>query len=1183
MSREILKKYASSIAFALIAVAFFVIAITSHSFTRNALRVASATEIRLGQKLNRLDRYVEQAMAPDTTGWMTLGELPEDMVIYKYMYDTLQSWRNEFIITNDAIRSPYFADQRLSRTEYGLNPPLAQIGEEWSFVNIGPKWYVAKTVKDGSCDVVAALEVCSMDAEGFSASPNESLLIPEFYSICPLQGYDGVEVCYEGKPIFLMANSSPDTTHLFANTPFRWLGLAFMVISLLLYVSKRRKLSAYLCSSVFFILFFILARFWGSQMTVSSQIFSPTIYAGGQIWSSFGDLMVLNLLIVCEFLAIFLSRDAIYAWASKGKSKCRMAGVWAVLALLFVAAFAYIIVSIVDLINNSTITFEIQWFKDGLQYTIMALVVYSLLFSSLLLLLKVMAGPFEFFTGKSMKLLNTISITAVAAVVAIVLFCFSAFLGFRKEESRVNVWANRLAVDRDLGLELHLRSIEQAIMMDEVIGVLTSVDGTTGMIANRLRETYLMRYVNDYDIQVSTCAINDIDCMVLFNRKLMGGTPIADVTNFVCQYSANGHSSYVGLFTYEKTNGDITRMLVEIGSKAAREDSGYYSVFTGLNSPGSVEIPEEYSYAKYLSSRLVSYRGTYAYPTVVTDTYEKYLLESKRHYRANGFVHFINKVDTEEIIVVSRPKKTALQLFSSLLSIFAVVVVVMLPLTLQRRRRKIESKNTFRRRISLVLMGTICIALVTLASISIKFVFDRNKADTNDMMSAKISTLQTMVESLVQDTPDYTALMSQEFRNSLLSIAANTRSDVNLYTPSGRLFVTTVPDVFDRDILSTRIPDLAYNEIVNGHQRLFMDKESIDGNSYFSLYAPVFNRNDEMVAIVSTPYSSGSSLMKEALPHAVLLIILVLTLLAAFSAISTGVVNAVFAPLTEVSRKMKGAAVDGLETIDYPHDDEISELIASYNRMVVDLEESTRKMAENERDMAWSEMARQVAHEIKNPLTPMKLAIQRLIRFKEKGDPKWIERFDDLTKVILEQIDNLTETANDFSSFAKLYTEDPVEFDLDKMLQEQLLIFDNKENVKLTYIGMPDAIIVAPRPQLIRVVVNLITNSIQAVEIDQKECEERGEEVRMGMVNVLLRKSSKDGYYDVVVEDNGPGVAEENKDKLFTPKFTTKSAGSGLGLAMSRNIVDKCGGEISYMRSITLGGAAFLVRLPMKS
>ena len=152
--------------------------------------------------------------------------------------------------------------------------------------------------------------------------------------------------------------------------------------------------------------------------------------------------------------------------------------------------------------------------------------------------------------------------------------------------------------------------------------------------------------------------------------------------------------------------------------------------------------------------------------------------------------------------------------------------------------------------------------------------------------------------------------------------------------------------------------------------------------------------------------------------------------------------------------------------------------------------------------------------------------------------------------------------------------------DLDKTIKDQLLIFDNKDNVKISYLGLEEAYVMAPKPQLIRVFVNLITNAIQAVEISQKEAAERGDEPMKGRVMISLHNSTKDGCYDIVFDDNGPGVKDENLDKLFTPNFTTKSSGTGLGLAICRNIIEKCEGEIRYQRSFVLGGASFIVTIP---
>ena len=243
-----------------------------------------------------------------------------------------------------------------------------------------------------------------------------------------------------------------------------------------------------------------------------------------------------------------------------------------------------------------------------------------------------------------------------------------------------------------------------------------------------------------------------------------------------------------------------------------------------------------------------------------------------------------------------------------------------------------------------------------------------------------------------------------------------------------------------------------------------------------------------------------------------------------------------------------------------------------YNKMVEDLEESTRQLAQNEREQAWKEMARQIAHEIKNPLTPMKLSIQYLMKLKEAGVPGWEDKFESVSKSLLEQIDTLSQTATEFSSFARFFSEDITRVDLDALIQEQKEFFDNREDVQIEYCreGAGEAPVDARRSQLARVLVNLITNAIQALD-----------SVGMadGKVRVSLAPVQDGAAWQIDVEDTGPGVSEEDLPKLFTPNFTTKKTGTGLGLAICRSIIEQSQGTIAYSRS-DLGGARFTIVLP---
>ncbi len=257
------------------------------------------------------------------------------------------------------------------------------------------------------------------------------------------------------------------------------------------------------------------------------------------------------------------------------------------------------------------------------------------------------------------------------------------------------------------------------------------------------------------------------------------------------------------------------------------------------------------------------------------------------------------------------------------------------------------------------------------------------------------------------------------------------------------------------------------------------------------------------------------------------------------------------------------------EHIHYTSEDELGVLVRAYNKMADNLNESTRHLAQSEREQAWREMARQIAHEIKNPLTPMRLSIQHLIRLKQEGGPRWLEHFDKIVASLLEQIDILSKAASEFSSFSRINTEEPVEVDLNGLINEQIVLFTSFEHIKIHFESeVSQPLVTVRRSQWVSVIINLLSNAIQSVE-----------EQTIGVISIHLAEEG-DSYL-ISVADNGPGVAPENQHKLFKPNFTTKSGGTGLGLAICRGIVEQYRGEIFYTSS-EWGGACFNVRIPKK-
>jgi two-component system nitrogen regulation sensor histidine kinase NtrY len=246
--------------------------------------------------------------------------------------------------------------------------------------------------------------------------------------------------------------------------------------------------------------------------------------------------------------------------------------------------------------------------------------------------------------------------------------------------------------------------------------------------------------------------------------------------------------------------------------------------------------------------------------------------------------------------------------------------------------------------------------------------------------------------------------------------------------------------------------------------------------------------------------------------------------------------------------------------------EEISTLVNAYNGMIDELENSAAQLAASEREAAWREMAKQVAHEIKNPLTPMRLTVQSFQRKFDPSNPKIREKLDEYTNTIIQQIDTMSSIASAFSTYATMPAQKDETLNIVKITKLALDIF----NEDFIYFSseVDEIIIKFDRTQLIRVVTNLVKNSVHAIA--QKQPEEP---------RISVRVLSEGHSVSISVTDNGVGVSDEHKHKIFEPKFTTKSSGMGLGLAMVKNIVETYNGHIALDSSLEKG-TTFIVTFP---
>ena|GEM_PF-1032578 len=285
--------------------------------------------------------------------------------------------------------------------------------------------------------------------------------------------------------------------------------------------------------------------------------------------------------------------------------------------------------------------------------------------------------------------------------------------------------------------------------------------------------------------------------------------------------------------------------------------------------------------------------------------------------------------------------------------------------------------------------------------------------------------------------------------------------------------------------------------------------------------------------------------------------------------IAVAISNSITAPLKVLSERLKSLKL-GKKNIplDWKQKDELGELISDYNRMILQLEESAKMLAATERETAWREMAKQVAHEIKNPLTPMKLSLQHLQLAIDQDSPNKEELFRKVSQTLIEQIDNLNRIASEFSSFAKMPEPENRVVPLNEIVASIHDLFRKREDMDIQlFVPIDEIRVFADKDHLLRVMSNLVKNSIQAIPEDR-----RGE--------IVIKLYKKDETAIILVSDNGKGIPDEVREKVFKPNFTSKSSGTGLGLAICANIIEGFNGKI-YFETEVNKGTDFYVIIPL--
>ena len=1148
-------------------------------------RQVARVERHLLKKQKQMDRYVRQVQEMPIDEWILLPGFPDDMVLYRYNADTLQSWVNEFSISNDEVDvAPLWYRLHFMSNDNLFNTPLAYVTDKDSYINLGLSWYVVRSYTSGTTKIITGIRIKDeypSDNMQIISKMNPSLHMSKGFTSSTLDENNGVFVHGEdGTPLFSIIPAA-DSTVMYRDYSLRFVAFALILAAVFIFHYRKRSRLSFLATMAVLTLELVYSMVLFRHVDTDAAIFSPLLYADTGWFSSFASMIAVHLYIILAIFSGFMIRKIIYRRIlSSGKTVRKVIAI--ALTAAAVALAAYIYLTLRSLILNSSIVLAMYRLTELSVYSIVSYLFYALLFLALLLVLQiaVMAWGWQ----DRMKVISLKGVLIYSLIVAV--FTTTAVTVYGKEkEMRTNlVRTNRMAVERDLSLEIQLREIENPIASDQLIGMLSYwPDGGTDIIRNRILERYLYsNFSQKYDIAVTTCESNSkllidqytqvVDCFDFYSDEIARyGVQLAPTSRFFYMNNYYGKTVYIGLFTYiNYQTYQTARLYIEIVRKS---QSGTFIYPEGMMTTDNVSssIPEQYSYAKYSAGRLVSSSGDFNYPA--RNTYSD-VATGYHVVHSDGYLHFVNKLTDEDVIVISRavvPEYSYLVSLSYLLLLFFFVNMVG---THGMRRRSLLNlpAHSFKRKITFLIVISLASALICVGVGTIFYTLSRTDANNEEQMESKMTIVQATLSEFCQYTLRYSDMNIPQLYEAMQRVAVNTQSDVNLYDTHGSLIRSTKPELFEQFIMGSRMNHDAYYNIVKKDASRYIAEEVIAGNRYLSIYAPLFNVDGSLVAVANIPYiSTRSELQADALQSVATIVNIYLLILLAGLIIGLVFANSISRPLTEIRSKMASLTVDGLQKqhINYRNTkDELGVLVQAYNKMVDDLEESTRRLAETEREQAWKEMARQIAHEIKNPLTPMRLSIQHMMRLKKQNVPGWEDRFEDLSRSLLEQIDILSETASEFSQFSKFYSEEETVENLDAMLSEQVVLFGGRDDVSVSYrCNVEQPLVKVRKKQMIRAFVNLISNAVQAVEQQED-----------GQVVISVDEAEK-GEFSVSIEDNGPGVSPENRSKLFKPNFTTKSSGTGLGLAITRSIVEQSSGRIFY-RTSEMGGAAFVIVLP---
>ncbi len=753
-----------------------------------------------------------------------------------------------------------------------------------------------------------------------------------------------------------------------------------------------------------------------------------------------------------------------------------------------------------------------------------------------------------------------------------------------REHAQRQVLSEKLAVDDDPIAELLYSDVTNRMRKDKGIQnvFIENELHTREILQDYVLSRYFTGYWSKYNIEMYTYLA---DSTVWGKLSSVRPRTFREITEHVAEfgeatpmneelyymYNSNDLVTYIAILPlhYSLSAEPDGFFVFELSSKLFPQQLGFPSLLIDEGS-NSFSETATYASARYVQGRLISSRGDYPYQSH-PGSFDK-LAKPNTYVRKRGYEHLVSHVDQNTTVVISKALKSPLDKITTLSYLCAIfgLAYALAILVNNLFKRKMLFQLNLNQKIQglLVLLTSTSLVFFVFAT---QYYITKNYTEKNQrQISEKMQSILLEVEHKLGDEESLNYDMTDLLNRLLSQFSIIFFTDINLYSPDGALLASSQMRMFNEGLISRKIHPEAFAHLKYLDQVEYIHEEKVGKMAYLSGYTPFYNSRGELLAYVNLPYFAKQTELENEISSFLVAVINVFILLFLLS-ILFGLYTSqwITSPLRAIRESLAGIELGKTNRlIGYAGTDEIGRLVQEYNTKVAELEHNAEKLAQSERESAWREMAKQVAHEIKNPLTPMKLSVQHLERTIQNGDEIDPDHITRLTTNLVDQIDALTGIANAFSNFAQMPKAQTKELDLKELLQNAAKLFDGFEHI---HIGLDieitgDVRVLADKEQLLRVFNNVLKNAVQSIDSAEK-----------GRIRILIKSENK-GYL-ISISDNGKGIAREDYSKIFVPNFTTKTRGMGLGLALAKNIVEQANGKI-WFESEEKKGTVFFVWLP---